>query len=194
MAIEDPVKRNIAGVALFGTQWEDVKAQVIDATASGIQNVRTLQARRIRLLKTLPIRIQCSRLRKPHGIFRPTCFQLYKGENSTYHPGSASDLTGTLIPFIENRTPGYAICRRICSAAEPVNWEQLRLQHSYRTRPILMFGRGSILNRNSRYCRKLAECWPQLLPRKLAITDSDNSLRLGSLLQLSLLGCCSCAA
>ena len=40
MAMEDPVERNIAGVALFGTQWEDVKAQVIDATASGIKNVQ----------------------------------------------------------------------------------------------------------------------------------------------------------
>lgn len=38
-AMEDPVKRNAAGVALFGTQWEDLESQVITAMAAGMQGV-----------------------------------------------------------------------------------------------------------------------------------------------------------
>lgn len=38
-AMEDPVKRNAAGVALFGSQWEDLESQVITAMANGMQGV-----------------------------------------------------------------------------------------------------------------------------------------------------------
>ncbi|MFZ5645818.1 MAG: phage tail tape measure protein [Bacillota bacterium] len=34
-SISDPLQQNIAGVALFGTQWEDVRSQVITALADG---------------------------------------------------------------------------------------------------------------------------------------------------------------
>lgn len=38
-AMKDPMAQNNAGVALFGTQWEDVKAKVIIAMASGVKGV-----------------------------------------------------------------------------------------------------------------------------------------------------------
>lgn len=38
--IEDPLKRNQAGVALFGTQWEDLESDVIKAMASSTNHVK----------------------------------------------------------------------------------------------------------------------------------------------------------
>ncbi len=38
-AMEDPMAQNQAGVALFGTQWEDVRAQVITAMADGAKGL-----------------------------------------------------------------------------------------------------------------------------------------------------------
>lgn len=38
-AMEDPVKRNAAGVALFGTQWEDLESKVVLAMAEGLKGV-----------------------------------------------------------------------------------------------------------------------------------------------------------
>lgn len=37
--IKDPLKQNQAGVALFGTQWEDVRAKVITAMADGVKGL-----------------------------------------------------------------------------------------------------------------------------------------------------------
>ncbi len=39
-AMEDPVKRNAAGVALFGTQWEDIGPKVVEAMAAGMNGVQ----------------------------------------------------------------------------------------------------------------------------------------------------------
>ncbi|MBC2722344.1 phage tail tape measure protein [Desulfosporosinus sp.] len=38
-AMKDPVEQNTAGVALFGTQWEDVRSKVIMAMADGMQGL-----------------------------------------------------------------------------------------------------------------------------------------------------------
>ncbi|MDP4158379.1 MAG: phage tail tape measure protein [Bacillota bacterium] len=38
-AMKDPVQQNIAGTALFGTQWEDVRKNVITAMADGVKGV-----------------------------------------------------------------------------------------------------------------------------------------------------------
>ncbi len=38
-AMKDPVAQNTAGVALFGTQWEDVRSQVIIAMAEGVKGL-----------------------------------------------------------------------------------------------------------------------------------------------------------
>ena len=38
-AMKDPVEQNAAGVALFGTQWEDVRSKVITAMAEGVKGV-----------------------------------------------------------------------------------------------------------------------------------------------------------
>lgn len=38
-AMKDPVAQNTAGVALFGTQWEDVRSKVIVAMADGVKGV-----------------------------------------------------------------------------------------------------------------------------------------------------------
>lgn len=38
-AMKDPVQQNIAGTALFGTQWEDVRSKVITAMAEGVKGV-----------------------------------------------------------------------------------------------------------------------------------------------------------
>lgn len=35
--IKDPLKQNQAGVALFGTQWEDVRSKVVTAMAAGVE-------------------------------------------------------------------------------------------------------------------------------------------------------------
>jgi len=37
--MKDPIAQNAAGVALFGTQWEDVRAQVITAMADGVKGL-----------------------------------------------------------------------------------------------------------------------------------------------------------
>lgn len=42
-AMEDPLKQNQAGVALFGTQWEDVRSQVVIAMAEGIAGIDDFQ-------------------------------------------------------------------------------------------------------------------------------------------------------
>lgn len=41
--MKDPVAQNQAGVALFGTQWEDVRAKVITAMADGVQGLGDFQ-------------------------------------------------------------------------------------------------------------------------------------------------------
>jgi phage-related minor tail protein len=38
-AMENPMEQNIAGTALFGTQWEDVRSQVIVAMADGMKGI-----------------------------------------------------------------------------------------------------------------------------------------------------------
>lgn len=38
-AMEDPVARNQAGVALFGTQWEDLETKVVAAMAEGVKGI-----------------------------------------------------------------------------------------------------------------------------------------------------------
>lgn len=38
-AMEDPMQQNIAGTALFGTQWEDVRSKVIVAMADGVDRI-----------------------------------------------------------------------------------------------------------------------------------------------------------
>ena len=38
--MKDPMEQNIAGVALFGTQWEDVRSQVITAMADGVEGIK----------------------------------------------------------------------------------------------------------------------------------------------------------
>lgn len=38
-AMKDPVQQNTAGVALFGTQWEDVRSKVIVAMADGVKGI-----------------------------------------------------------------------------------------------------------------------------------------------------------
>ena len=38
-AMKDPVQQNIAGVALFGTQWEDLRGQVVTAMADGVKGI-----------------------------------------------------------------------------------------------------------------------------------------------------------
>lgn len=42
-AMEDPVKRNAAGVALFGTQWEDIGPKVVASMAEGMKGVDGFQ-------------------------------------------------------------------------------------------------------------------------------------------------------
>ncbi len=42
-AMKDPMQQNIAGTALFGTQWEDVRAKVITAMADGVQGLGNFQ-------------------------------------------------------------------------------------------------------------------------------------------------------
>jgi phage-related minor tail protein len=41
--MKDPVQQNTAGVALFGTQWEDLRGKVVTAMAEGIQGVDGFQ-------------------------------------------------------------------------------------------------------------------------------------------------------
>ena len=38
-AMDDPMQQNIAGTALFGTQWEDVRSKVITAMADGVKGI-----------------------------------------------------------------------------------------------------------------------------------------------------------
>jgi len=38
-AMDDPMQQNIAGTALFGTQWEDVRSKVIVAMAEGVNGI-----------------------------------------------------------------------------------------------------------------------------------------------------------
>lgn len=52
-AIEDPVKRNQAGVALFGTQWEDLEADVISAMANSKNHVEGFEGSTARAGKAL---------------------------------------------------------------------------------------------------------------------------------------------
>jgi len=42
-AMEDPLAQDAAGVALFGTQWEDIRAKVIVAMADGIDSLGSFQ-------------------------------------------------------------------------------------------------------------------------------------------------------
>lgn len=42
-SIEDPVEQNIAGVNLFGTQWEDLRAKVVMAMADGAKGIDDFQ-------------------------------------------------------------------------------------------------------------------------------------------------------
>ena len=103
MAIEDPVKRNIAGVALFGTQWEDVKAQVIDATASGIQNVQDVAGATDKAAKDVADSNPMLALTEAARDLQADLLPIIQGQ---IIPLITQDLlpilTGTLIPFIEN--------------------------------------------------------------------------------------------
>lgn len=42
-AMKDPVERNAAGVALFGTQWEDLESKVVIAMAKGVKGIGEFQ-------------------------------------------------------------------------------------------------------------------------------------------------------
>ncbi|QAT43438.1 phage tail tape measure protein [Aminipila luticellarii] len=42
-AMDDPIKQNAAGTALFGTQWEDVRSKVVLAMADGADGVKNFQ-------------------------------------------------------------------------------------------------------------------------------------------------------
>ena len=103
MAIEDPVERNIAGVALFGTQWEDVKAQVIDATASGIQNVKDVAGATDRAAKDVADSNPMRELTKATRDLQADMLPIIQEQ---IIPLITQDLlpilTGTLIPFIKN--------------------------------------------------------------------------------------------
>jgi len=52
-AMEDPVKRNVAGVALFGTQWEDLESKVVVAMAEGAKGVEGFQGSTEKAMKSL---------------------------------------------------------------------------------------------------------------------------------------------
>lgn len=42
-SMEDPLEQNLAGVALFGTQWEDVRSHVVIAMADGMKGIKDYQ-------------------------------------------------------------------------------------------------------------------------------------------------------
>jgi phage-related protein len=41
--VKDPLKQNAMGVALFGTQWEDLKFKVIDSMAKGVDSIKSVE-------------------------------------------------------------------------------------------------------------------------------------------------------
>ncbi|MBC2722036.1 phage tail tape measure protein [Desulfosporosinus sp.] len=99
-AMRDPVEQNIAGVALFGTQWEDVRAKVIVAMADGMKGLGEFKGATENASKaayeTNPARALTESLREMQAAIGPALLPL------------ADIMTNTVAPAIKSMAEWFS--------------------------------------------------------------------------------------
>ncbi|WP_052279210.1 phage tail tape measure protein [Methanosarcina acetivorans] len=103
MAMDDPMQQNIAGVALFGTQWEDVRSQVIEASAAQIESIKDVSGATAAVTKEMddsnPMLALTTAMRELQAAMLPVVQdQLIPLVQNDLLP----ILTDTLVPFLRD--------------------------------------------------------------------------------------------
>ncbi|MDD3040774.1 phage tail tape measure protein [Bacteroides sp.] len=97
-AMEDPMAQNQAGIALFGTQWEDVRSQVITAMADGVTGIKDFQGATADATKTLqennPSLVLIQAFREIQGAVGPALLPIAEIINKDVAPALKSMAEG----------------------------------------------------------------------------------------------------
>ena len=99
-AMEDPVAQNAAGVALFGTQWEDLRSKVVAAMADGAKGIEDFQGATEEAAKAAnennPGRAITSAMREVQASVGPALLPI------------ADIITNTVVPAIKKMAEWFA--------------------------------------------------------------------------------------